>query len=84
MSDKNLTNEVRRLNATITAIERQRNEALTSRAHADATVSLLQEALREGQANLNAANAEIASLKTKLADLDGKDEKPAKKTKVTN
>ncbi len=81
MSDKNLTGEVKRLNATITAVERQRNEALTARAHADATVSLLQETLRESQANLNAANGEIASLKMQLADLKSKDEKPAKKVK---
>ncbi len=81
MSDKNLTGEVKRLNATITAVEIQRNEALTARAHAQATVTLLQEMLRESQANLNAANGEIASLKMQLADLQPKDEKPAKKVK---
>lgn len=82
MSDKNLTGEVKRLSATISAVERQRNEALTARAHADATVSLLQETLRESQANLNAANAEIASLKMQLSDLGANDQKPAKKAKA--
>lgn len=81
MSDKNLANEVKRLNATITAVEIQRNEALTARAHAQATVSLLQETLRETAANLNSANAEIAGLKAKLAEVEPKDEKPAKKVK---
>lgn len=81
MSDKNLTGEVKRLNATISAVEIQRNEALTARAHAQAMVSLLQETLRESQAKLNAANGEIASLKMQLADLQPKDEKPAKKVK---
>lgn len=74
MSDKNLANEVKRLSATITAVERQRNEALTARAHADATVSLLQDSLRESQASLNSANAEIARLMARLAELDAKPE----------
>lgn len=78
MSDKNLANEVRRLNATITAVERQRNEALTSRAHADATVSLLQEALREMKGSLDAATAEIASIKAELLEL----KKPAEDVKA--
>lgn len=79
MSDKNLVNEAKRLNAIIAAVERQRNEALAARAHADATASLLQDALRESQANLNAANGEMASLKMKLADLEGvKAKKPVK------
>ncbi len=83
MSDKNLTNEVKRLNAIIRAVERQRDEALTARAHADATTSLMQEVVRESQANLNAANGEIASLKMKIADLEGaKDEKPSKRMKA--
>lgn len=81
MSDKNLTGEVKRLNAIITAVETQRNEALTARAHAQATVSLLQETLRESQANLNAANGEIASLKMQLDDLKPTAEKAPKKVK---
>lgn len=81
MSDKNLTGEVKRLHATITAVERQRNEALTARAHSEAREALMAEMLRESQANLNAANGEIASLKMQLADLQPKDEKPAKKVK---
>lgn len=63
MSDKNLIAENKRLNAIIRAVERQRDEALTARAHADATASLLQEVLRETKGSLDAATAEIADLK---------------------
>lgn len=84
MSEKNLTNEVRRLSATITAVERQRNEALTARAHAEATAAMLQENLREVQAALTATKNEIDEVKKQLIELqakDGGDEKPAKKVK---
>lgn len=81
MSDKNLFNENKRLNEIIKAVERQRNEALAARAHGDATAALLQEALRESQAALTAAKAEIDALKAAAGKADATDDKPAKKAK---
>ena len=72
MSDKNLANEVKRLNAIIRAVERQRDEALTARAHSDATNILIQDTLKEKNADLNAARGEIVGLKAKVAALEGK------------
>lgn len=81
MSDKNLIIENKRLNEIIKAVERQRNEALAARAHGDATAALLQEALRESQAALTAAKAEIEALKAAGGKTDAADDKPAKKAK---
>ncbi len=81
MSDKNLAAEVRRLNEIIKAVERQRNEALTSRAHAEANAALLQEIVREGQAAMDAAKKEIANVKKELADLKAGNEAPGSEAK---
>lgn len=77
MSDK-LANENKRLSAIIRAVERQRDEALTARAHADATAALLQEVLREMKGSLDAATTEIAAIKAELLEL----KKPADEAKA--
>lgn len=80
MSDKNLANEVKRLNAIIRAVERQRDEALTARAHSDATCSLLQEVVKEVQGTVAATKQELADVKAKLLELQkGEDAETTKK-----
>jgi type II secretory pathway component PulM len=53
--------EIKRLNHLISALETQRNEALTARARGDANQSLLMEALQK-------ANQENENLRQTLAD----------------
>lgn len=69
MSDKNLANEVKRLHAIIRAVERQRDEALTARAHSDATCALLQDVVKEVQGTVAATKQELADVKAKLLEL---------------